>query len=178
MTTKKCKCSNCSKDYEINLNEYNRKIKINTPFYCSRECASKVNINKSNKIKKWRTSLQNKKHIKKYSNNRLDEFSMFRPILKRAKQRKHQEFNINLKDLKKIWDTQKGKCYILGHDLILPDDKQIINHNFLASLDRIDNSKGYIKNNVRFVCATINYAKNKFDDIFLKEFILLCSKSV
>jgi hypothetical protein len=103
---------------------------------------------------------------------------MFRPILKRAKQRKHQEFNINLKDLKKIWDTQKGKCYILGHDLILPDDKQIINHNFLASLDRIDNSKGYIKNNVRFVCATINYAKNKFDDIFLKEFILLCSKSV
>jgi len=101
----------------------------------------------------------------------------FRPIIKRIKQRKHQKCNITLENLKELWESQKGKCYILGHDLILPDDKQKINHNYLASIDRIDNSKGYVKDNIRFVCATVNYAKNKFDDLFLKEFLTLC-KSV
>ena len=33
-----------------------------------------------------------------------------------------------------------------------------------ASLDRIDNSKGYVKGNVRFVALIYNYARNGFDD--------------
>jgi len=33
-----------------------------------------------------------------------------------------------------------------------------------ASLDRIDNEKGYIKGNVRFVCLGINYMKNRRAD--------------
>ncbi len=35
---------------------------------------------------------------------------------------------------------------------------------YQASLDRIDNSKGYIKGNVRFVALIFNYARNDFSD--------------
>ena len=39
-----------------------------------------------------------------------------------------------------------------------------------ASLDRIDNSKGYVQGNVRFVSVMFNFARNKFSDEEVIEF--------
>ena len=37
-----------------------------------------------------------------------------------------------------------------------------------ASLDRIDSSKGYVKGNVQFIVAPINYMKNTLSDLYDK----------
>ena len=39
-----------------------------------------------------------------------------------------------------------------------------------ASLDRIDNSLGYVKGNVRFISIMANYCRNTFEDKDLMEF--------
>jgi hypothetical protein len=41
---------------------------------------------------------------------------------------------------------------------------------YQSSLDRIDNNKGYIKGNVRFVCLMFNIARNDFSDNQVIEF--------
>jgi hypothetical protein len=43
--------------------------------------------------------------------------------------------------------------------------------SILASLDRIDSSKGYIEGNIEFVCLAINYAKNGFSKEETQNFI-------
>lgn len=40
-----------------------------------------------------------------------------------------------------------------------------------ASLDRIDSSKGYIKGNVQFIVAPINYMKSTLSDLEVKQFL-------
>jgi hypothetical protein len=40
---------------------------------------------------------------------------------------------------------------------------------FAVSVDRVDNNKGYTKNNVRLVCAVVNFSLNEFgEEIFDK----------
>ena len=46
-----------------------------------------------------------------------------------------------------------------------------------ASLDRIDNSKGYIKGNIRWVSRSINYMKNDMSDDMVNELIDLIVKN-
>ncbi len=80
------------------------------------------------------------------------------------------DFDINY--LKLVWDRQKGICPISGLSLILPTYKnrrvQSIN---TGSIDRIDNKKGYVKRNIRFISILANYALNRyFTDEELKEF--------
>lgn len=49
--------------------------------------------------------------------------------------------------------------------LVLPSqDNKDIPFGHLASLDRIDSSKGYIEGNVQFVSTPINYMKNTMSD--------------
>ena len=172
-----CKCLACNKSFNKSVGEYNRKIKKQTPFYCSLQCSGKISINQNIKIKKWKNSKQNIKHLKSICKNRRDQYSDFRYLYRTIKLRAKEgkTFNLKLEDLKNVWDSQKGRCAILNHKLKLPEwNLKNKNPNYLASVDRIDSNKGYIKNNIRFVCLTINYAKNKFTDDLLSEFINLC----
>lgn len=76
-----------------------------------------------------------------------------------------------------IWELfikQNKKCALSGVDIdfgiqIGPEDKQ---EQATASLDRIDNSKGYIIGNVWWVHRDINWMKNTFK---LNHFIKLCN---
>jgi hypothetical protein len=62
-------------------------------------------------------------------------------------------------------------CAITGLKLVSKvfDDNQP-KSPYQASLDRIDNAKGYTKDNVRFVCLMFNYARNNFTDEETLEF--------
>lgn len=60
------------------------------------------------------------------------------------------------------------KCEVTGVDLVLS------NRNFnpyTASIDRIDPSKGYTKDNVRIVCLIYNYCKNRFNEDTVIQFL-------
>ena len=61
------------------------------------------------------------------------------------------EVKITVDDLKEQYQKQNGKSYWLGYDLN-PHDIHESNNNAAMSVDRIDNSKGYIKDN--FVICT------------------------
>ena len=70
----------------------------------------------------------------------------------KAKKRKHLSFNITSEYIKSIW-PKDNKCPALGIEL-KQGVKKVIDSS--PTLDRIDNSKGYIKGNVQLVCNLAN----------------------
>ena len=179
MNKQSCICKNCGKTYLLYVGEVNRKIKKGTSFYCSLSCSGK---NNTKHFDEWRKSEENKKLCKKNSKNRGDEFTPFKELMKRCvarKKDKNKELSITLEDIKKQWEIQKGKCPYLNENLILPlttgkEDRS--NPNLIASLDRIDSSKGYVKGNIQIISRTLNYAKNSYSEEVLLNLIDLIEK--
>ena len=79
-----------------------------------------------------------------------------------------------------VWEEQDGICPFTGWSMILPDN----NHDGWvqgpnprnASIDRIDNSKGYIQGNVRYICVMANYCRNGFSDEAVEDFCCAVAK--
>lgn len=160
-------CTNCGQTAQKQLKEYKRQTKSGqTRFYCNNVCSAIVH---------------NIEHPQKGNCNNIyprekDIFSSFRYFVARARLRskkKKYDMNITVKYLKQLWDTQNGICPFTGWNLLLP---KCTNHAWEvstpmnASLDRIDNSKGYIEGNVRFVSYMANLARQSFKDDQLREF--------
>jgi hypothetical protein len=163
MKTTEITCAKCGIKSSKRKAEIDRQVKKGkTVFYCSINCASK---NSCSHLEKYH-GLYNQNLV---SNNRLDEFTSFKwyikVVRKNSKSRKH-EYNIDCKYLKKLWEEQNGICPFTNKKLILRthSNNDITKSPYQASLDRIDNSIGYIKGNVRFVALIYNYAKNTFSD--------------
>jgi len=75
-------------------------------------------------------------------------------------------FDIDVNDVISSWIIQEGKCLYTGWDMttITGDPK-------LVSIERKDNSIGYLKNNFILVCWCANRARNTLD---LSFFIEMC----
>ena len=178
-----CICETCKIKFNKPKNEYNRKIKLGTPFYCSRKCA-KLNCDTSH-FNEWKNSLENEIHLSKHRPKK-DNLSPFRELFKRVKLRykenSKKDFDITLNDMKTQWEKQNGLCAYLNLPLILPhtdrsEDKS--NPNLIASLDRVGNHMGYVVGNIQFISMTLNYAKNKFnEDTLLNLFDLIENRNV
>lgn len=77
---------------------------------------------------------------------------------KKQAEKRGKSFNITLDDLDKQFKKQNGKCAISG--ITLKDPKPIAKRKESdLSLDRIDSTKGYDKNNIQWVHKTINMMK-------------------
>ena len=175
ITTTKIICATCGKEVIKRATEIARqKKKGKKLFYCDLSCAGKVH---HSHLKPYQDK------IKEYSGKgnlakKLDIYSPFRYHLNNAKRHsnKHKDstINIDLEYLKILWDNQKGKCAVTGLDLqvkhVHTKNNRTDKNPYQASLDRIDNNKGYIKGNVRFVCLMFNYARNTFSDHEVLEF--------
>jgi len=72
------------------------------------------------------------------------------------------EFDLDAQFLWELLQKQDNKCAISGIDISLDNN---------ASVDRIDSSMGYIKNNVWWTTSRVNVMKNNMK---LEEFIELC----
>lgn len=90
-----------------------------------------------------------------------------------AKCRRNLEFTIDLDYLMKLYEQQGGKCALSGWEM-----EFVRGGNFKGNknpkgctIDRIDNSKGYIAGNVQLACCMPNYLKADMD---LAEFRSLC----
>lgn len=165
-------CAECGKEFDKPKNEYNRRVKKGVDkFYCSIGCGALHNI-------KLPTSKlhPNPQHL--IADNRRDEFTPFKWFIRRINLRakkKNYNSDITVEYLSELWLKQNGICPITGWQLVLPHncDYWPEDNPFgirSASLDRIDNSIGYFKGNVRFVAVIANFARNKFDDKEVLEF--------
>jgi len=113
--------------------------------------------------------------FKKGGDNYPKEDREFRYILKRLKDKNRKKCYLTLEDLKNIWNKQNGICPYSKIKLKLPTHS---NPNpdvqyYMASVDRIDSSKPYIKDNIQFVSRSMNYAKNVMSHEQTLEFIKL-----
>jgi hypothetical protein len=76
--------------------------------------------------------------------------------------------------LKDLWESQRGLCPLTGWKLSLPISArrgwEQGHHPHNASLDRIDQSKGYVRGNVRFVVLIAQYARHSWSDDVVREF--------
>jgi DNA-directed RNA polymerase subunit N (RpoN/RPB10) len=162
-------CANCGKEFTKALNEYNRRIKNgHKDFYCTRSCFSKrpENIKRLNEVrsdfKVWEEA--------PYAGDELTPFKHHYKCLGRRK----KECTVTLEDLKEAWEKQKGICPFTGWQLELKTHSTCKNplHPKHASIDRIDNSKGYTKENIRWVSVMFNFARNKFED---DDVLLFCN---
>jgi len=160
-------CEKCGKKFDRQLKEYKRCKQKGFAIACNRSCG---------------TALRNKKHSKGNPDNLLrghplDDLSPFRFIfgqIKNKSKKRGKDFSLTLVDLKEQWDKQKGVCPYTGYSLKFPclstHYVKRESNPYFASLDRIDSSKGYSKDNIEFVCVAVNYAKNGFTRSQMLEF--------
>lgn len=86
--------------------------------------------------------------------------------------RRGYKFDVTMKDAWDIFVKQNKKCALTGLDIHFSDTiRQHENGESTASLDRIDSTKGYTKDNVQWVHKKVNIMKNVYSE---EEFVNLC----
>ena len=97
---------------------------------------------------------------------------IFKIRLLAAKKRalkKGLEFNIDIDFMHYLWNTQKGLCNISKLPMTFIFNNKHGKYNI--SIDRIDSTKGYTKDNTQLVCDIVNRMKL---DLPMNEFVTLC----
>lgn len=87
--------------------------------------------------------------------------------------RRDQKISVSKEDLFQIWTKQEGKCIYSNIPLVLyiKEKKNNLQDFRRASIDRIDSSLPYSKDNIQFVSKYINFGKNSLSDQDFKEFL-------
>lgn len=147
-----CKCD-CGKDTNVRIS----KLKNNTTKSCG--CLKSKNIN--NKVGSNHAGWMGYKDLSKSFYGRMKQTAEQRGI----------EFNVSIEYLHDLFVKQEGRCDYSGEEIFLPVNVRQLrgeNNENIASLDRIDNSLGYIEGNLHWVCKRINYMKHTMqEDYFL-----------
>jgi hypothetical protein len=124
----------------------------------------------------WRTSFKKYKHCGCQTKKGIEHhaykgyYNIPASLYDRVKNRAgtaNIPFEITIEDMYELFKQQNGKCALTGIQLVITTSTVKGN----ASLDRIDNSLGYIKGNVWWLDKDINMMKNKYS---LNKFINLC----
>jgi hypothetical protein len=88
-----------------------------------------------------------------------------------SKRKLNLGFDLDCEYLNNIYEKQKGLCALTGVEMTYKAGNGRVYTNI--SIDRIDSNKGYIKNNVQFVCDIVNVMKS---NLTLDEFYFWCKK--
>ncbi len=140
------KCEVCGKDIFYKES----KVKEIKHYTCSFECRGKL-------VKRVYKGDNNPKALK------LNEFERFfwdKCInYKHRSEAKKYDFDLDYKFLENLYNQQKGCCYYTGIPMKLKGNKDFD----MISLDRIDSSLGYTKDNVVFCLNCVNFLKSNYD---------------
>jgi hypothetical protein len=79
--------------------------------------------------------------------------------------------DLDLPYLTELWMAQSGKCSLTGQWLDHASGSLDNKNPYRASVDRIDNSKGYVKGNVRLLTHWANNAKSTWADTIFETFV-------
>ena len=112
--------------------------------FCSKQCRAGA----------WRLSNVGKEKARREKDNSNSPARILSRVKSRAKQ-VGIKFNLDINDI-----VIPKYCPVLGVKLSHKPGKGRGYHFNSASLDRIDNTKGYIKGNVRIISAIANLLKN------------------
>jgi hypothetical protein len=118
---------------------------------------------------KYRTEYL-KRRNKERSTEETRLYELFMTAKKRAKT-KNLEFSIDFDWLWNQYGLQEGKCILTGISFTKERNKygERFSFPFSVSIDRIDSSQGYTKQNTRLVCTIVNLALNRFGDEAFKQ---------
>ena len=111
-----------------------------------------------------------KKNKGKYSTYK-DISSSYWTHLENNAIKRNLEFSISQQYAWRIFQRQKQKCCLTGWEIQLTSFSSKTKHLQTASLDRIDNSKGYIKGNIQWLHKHVNQMKHKYENEY---FIKMC----
>lgn len=75
-------------------------------------------------------------------------------------------YDLQPAQLEAMWVEQRGFCAVTGRPMNLTK-----NDPCRVSVDRVDPAKGYMVDNVRLVCTSVNYARHTLTDDDLKELL-------
>jgi len=89
--------------------------------------------------------------------------------------RRNIEHTITIDDLQEIYEKQNGLCYWFGVPLT-PSPKH--KYPLQPSLDRLDRTKGYTKDNIVICCYTANIGRNENDLETWLEFLDILKKNI
>lgn len=74
------------------------------------------------------------------------------------------EVSIDKEFLRELWEAQNGKCAVTGLHMTYFPREQRHSTGLNGSVDRLDGLKGYVKGNVRLVCARVNAMRSSGED--------------
>jgi hypothetical protein len=146
-------CSKCKVKKE--LSEFN-KTKTNKDglSYLCRDC----NLEQSSKyIKANKDKYYNDQQRKRETKPVFLSQLFYNAKTRAAK--KNIEFDLTKEFLEELLDCSEMKCSVTGLKMNLECHSRKKANPFKCSIDRIDSSKGYIQDNVRFVCWAVNQMK-------------------
>ncbi|MCK4245560.1 MAG: hypothetical protein KAX20_08050, partial [Candidatus Omnitrophica bacterium] len=163
-------CDLCGKEFKRRSSEVEISRRKGLRSYCSRECINKGTLEQ--KRANGRKMGRKNAFFFLIPGNRKDEFSPFRYFTKRTRMasiiKRYGESDLTLEYLKELWEKQKGKCFISGLVLYLPEttlvrEREKKRPNW-ASLDRTNPKMGYVVGNVQYVALSLNLAKSNFEE--------------
>lgn len=166
-------CCRCRRTFQRRAAEVKRqKSRGVAVVFCSAACSARGNSHGKG----------NAEHLRSFCGKvgrKRTAVSPFRPYLRTAMYRHLHSAppswgacDLTLEYLLDIWTRANGLCPYTGLPLVHRSSKKKNGHwnPMLASLDRVDNSKGYVQGNIRFVSLIANVARNQFSDQQLVDF--------
>ena len=81
------------------------------------------------------------------------------------------KWTIRVEDVLAIYKNQKGLCAVTGIKMTwtrVNESTGLAGNHSIISIDRLDNTLGYIKSNIQLVCKRVNLMKGSLEqDVFL-----------
>jgi hypothetical protein len=81
------------------------------------------------------------------------------------------DFSITANDVIALWEEQQGLCKISNIPMTLTHGTMTLQNPTKVSIDRIDNTIGYHKNNIQLVIWQVNCGKSVWDT---DQFVEMC----
>lgn len=136
--------------------------------------ANPVRNNHRSICRECSTETQKERNRSLPDEQRLKKCLRWRWLGARDRSKKHgMDFSLSLEDLENLWLEQNGTCALSGIKMTYELQNGRTSTN--VSIDRIDQSKGYVTGNVQLVCMACNQIKS---DLSEDEMYQFCKKIV